>query len=129
MDGLISEKTVDLNRAAGTYDIFTATGGDMVVEWASVYIVVAPGGALTSIRIHTNQTTVYDFLTAAEGAVAGLLVQKTMQPAELGACGKCQLKSGQKIQVTIGGGAGGAGTLANLVVKYRPTTVGSGLLL
>lgn len=124
---LIKEATLSLNQAANTYDLFTASG-DVLIQNMSVYCTAAAGGALTSVSIQTNQTTPYVFMTTGEGAVGSLLAQANITMAKQATNLKPQIRSGQKIQATIAGGASATGTL-KVVVQWYPLPGGNGMLV
>ena len=108
--------TANLAQAAGTYDLATATGGDVLVDLQTLAIYVATAGAtLTSVSIQSNQTNATVILSAVEGAVANLIAQKNLVRA-IPVIGGLLLKSGQKLQYTLVG-VTGTGSL-NVVVPF-----------
>lgn len=114
-----AEKAVNNAQAAGTYDLFTATG-DVLVEVNRYYQITA-GATFTSLSIQTNDTTPFVIMSAAEGAVANLTAQKDVTTANTIA--PFLLQSGKKIQMTIVGATGtGTGMLA---LQYTPVTTGA----
>ncbi len=112
------EALVNLNQVAGTYDLVTASG-DVLIVGLSLYVSVA-GVGFTSVSLQTNQTNATTLLSAAEGVVANVVVEKNMAFAF--AAFPVQLRSGQKIQYTIVGD-GAAGEIS-VVFVYRSTTEG-----
>jgi hypothetical protein len=117
--------TANLAQAAGTYDLGTATGGDLLVDAYNVAIFVTTAGAtFTSVAIQTDQTTPAVFLTAAEGALANLTVNKNLIHAVT--IGSFLIKSGSKIRYTIVG-ATGTGAL-QVGIVYAPLTAGATLV-
>lgn len=112
-------KTIDLNQAAGTYDLFTgAFAGENIIKSVSFKVSSgAVGGALTSISIQTNDATPYTFISAAEGAVANLTSEANISWASGGAI--CVLNASKKIQLTIGGGAHGVSKICTVFVEYE----------
>jgi hypothetical protein len=119
--GLILEKTINLAQAAGTYDLFTATG-TIFVEDINLFCTVV-GATLTSVSVSTNDTVRTVILTAVEGAVANVVAGTNMQPATKGK--SFRLLSGGKIQYIIIGATGTGTILAT--IKYRPISVGATL--
>ena len=115
------ETTEDLNQAAGTYDLFTATGGDMRVNSLIIRMPnEACSGSVTSISIQTDTTTAHTFVSSASGAVGNLTAE-----AELAGDGPKLLKSGEKIQITIAGGAHGSTYTTEIHVEAEPLDAGA----
>lgn len=113
----------NLAQAAGTYDLGTASGGDILIDLQKLAMYVATVGAtFTSVSIQTNQTSTTTILSAVEGAVANLIAQKNLVRA-IPVIGGLMLKSGQKLQYTIIG-ATGTGSL-NVVIPYMPISMGA----
>ena len=107
-------------QAAATYDLATATGGDVLVTVNKFYQITA-GATFTSLAIQTNDTTAFPIMSAAEGALANLTAAK--QIATANNLAPFILKSGKKIQMTIAGSTGtGTGTLA---LEFIPITAGA----
>jgi len=120
----IAEFTADLIRAAGTYDLCTASG-DVHINLADIAVYVRIAGAtITSVSIQTNQTNPTIILSAAEGAVANLLVEKNLTRAIAG-CQSITLRSGQKLQYTIIG-LTGSGEL-KVVIPFLAITPAANL--
>lgn len=118
--------TANLAQAAATYDLCTASGGDLVIDLQRLAIYVATAGAtLTSVSIQTNQTNITTILSAVEGAVANLIAQKNLVRA-IPVIGGLLLKSGQKLQYTIVG-VTGTGSL-QVAVPFLPLTSGATLV-
>ena len=118
--------TANLAQAAATYDLCTASGGDILIDLYTLGIYVhAAGATFTSVSIQTNQTNNTIIMSAVEGAVANLIAQKNIVRA-IPVIGGLVLKSGQKIQYTIVG-ATGTGTL-NVLIPFIPITAGATLV-
>lgn len=116
----IAATTIDLNQAAGTYDLFTGTA--QVVRLKSLNIKMptgAAGGALTSISIQTDDATPGIIISAANGAVANLTSE-----ADLGWTGTLYIAVGTKIQLTIAGGAHGGEYICDVIAEYRAVISG-----
>ena len=112
--------TIDLNQAAGSYDLFTGTTQDVVVERLVIRTPnIVAGGALTSISIQTDDATPQIFIDAADGVVANLTAE-----AQLGYVGIALIKTGTKIQLTIAGGAHGAAYVCDVIAEYRAIVTG-----
>lgn len=112
--------TANLAQAAGTYDLCTAQG-DVLIDptWLSIYVQTA-GATFTSVAIQTNQTNATTIMTAGEGAVANLTVQRNV-PHALPTAQGITLKNGQKLQYTITG-ATGTGSLQVFVPFFGVTS-------
>jgi hypothetical protein len=120
----VKATTIDLNQAANTYDLFTCATQPVMLS--SLVIRMSGGavaGAVTSISIQTNDATPQVLITAAQGAVANLLNQ-----AQLFWSGnKTYLAVGQKIQLTIAGGAAGVAKVCDVVCEYESVVTGGTL--
>lgn len=103
--------TANLSQAAATYDLCTATGGDVFIKNISVFSGVAAGG-LTSVSISTNNTTADTVL--ASTLLAVLTGGKNLTPLTT----ITLLASTKKIQYTIVG-TGNAGTLLVTIEYYQ----------
>lgn len=116
--------TANLAQAAGTYDLCTATGGDVSIDMynISLYVVTA-GATFTSVSVQTNQTNPTVVLTSAEGAVANIIAQKNLVRSVT--VGSLLLASGQKLQYTIAG-ATGTGSL-KVAMAFMPLANGATL--
>lgn len=116
--------TANLAQAAGTYDLCTATGGDVLIDMYNISLYVATAGAtFTSVSFQTNQTNPTVILTSTEGAVANLTAQKNLVRAVT--VGSLLLKSGQKLQYTIAG-ATGTGSI-QVAIAFMPLANGATL--
>ena len=120
----VKATTIDLNQAANTYDLFTCATQPVMLS--SLVIRMSGGlvaGAVTSISIQTNDATPQVLITAVQGAVANLLNQ-----AQLFWSGnKAYLAVGQKIQLTIAGGAAGVAKVCDVVCEYEAIVSGGTL--
>lgn len=117
----VKYNTVDLIKVAGTYDIVTSTN-DVLIEEIALYVITA-GVDFTSVSIQTNQTNATEILSAADGAVANIVIQKNI-PTTLTRY-PFVLRNGQKIQYTLIGN-GTAGSIY-MITSWRPITGGSKL--
>ena len=114
--------TIDLNQAAATYVLFTATTQDVAVEKLVIRMPAnAVGGAVTSIAIQTDDTTAQVFISAADGVVANLTAE-----AQLAWTGMILLDAGTSatIGLTIAGGAAGVARVCDVVAEYRAVVNG-----
>ena len=115
--GVLKAFTANLAQAAATYDLATATGGDVILEWAIVYVTTA-GATFTSVSIQSNDTTPVTILSAAEGAVANVTVGKNLKLFSSAAF----IASGKKLQYSIIGVTGTG--LLTVAVLSRPVVAG-----
>lgn len=108
--------TFNIGQAAGTYDLGTVSGGDILILQVAPYNSVA-GAGLTSASIQTNDTGVTTILatTLLAALTGGLNLSLFNTPFVL--------PSGKKIQGTVVG-IGSAGTI-KLAVRYQPLTSGA----
>jgi len=103
--------TVSLSQSAGTYDIFTATGGDVFIKRIVPYVDSAAAG-LTSITLQTDDTSSVSILSST--LLAALTAGKNLSPFTT----PILLKSGKKGQITIVG-IGSGGSLKVAVEFYK----------
>ena len=118
----IKPTTIDLNQAAATYDLVTATSGDVLVESLVLRCPVDcsdDAGAFTGISIQTDDTTAQVFISQANGVKANLTDQ-----SQIAWTGAILLKATKKIQLTIYGGAADEATVCDIVAKYRAVVSG-----
>lgn len=120
---VVKEFSLNAIQAAATYDLATATGGDIYIKSAKVYVGTAVTN-LTSLSIQTNSTTVFSIMTSTEGLLAGLTADKMVTTVF---SGPLFLASTKKIQYTIAGTTPGAGTV-KLVVEFMRCAPGADLV-
>ena len=118
----VKEFTVNCAQAAGTYDLCTATGGDIVIHDMNFPVTVS-GATFTSVAIQTNDAVPWVIMTAIEGAVANIIAGTNLQPANKGK--SFTLVSGKKIQYTL---VGSTGTGTILVPIYFSPAGSTGTL-
>lgn len=115
--------TANLAQAAATYDLCTASGGDVLIDLQKLAIYVATAGAtLTSVSIQSNQSNITTILSAVEGGVANLIAQKNLVRV-IPVIGGLLLASGQKLQYTIVG-LTGTGSLT-VAIPFMAMTAGA----
>ena len=114
-DSIPVQFTANLAQAAGTYDLCTASGGDVFIIDFNVYVATA-GAVLTSVQIKTDQTNPVDIMSAVEGAVANLGAQKNVVIAR---SQPILLRTGQKIVYTIVGATGSGSLVCTFVCNSR----------
>lgn len=119
-NSVVQPGTVDLHNIAGDYDLFTATGGSVYVEYFSItmpLVTVADDvGGITGISVQTDTTTVIILLAAAAGVKANLTSLAVFTYAT-----PFTLPVGKKIQLTLIGGTADANpTTCITSCRYRP---------
>jgi len=120
---LIPQFTMNLAQAANTYDLCTASGGDVVVWGMNVYCTVV-GATWTSVTIQSDSTTAFVFMDATQGARANFTAGKDVALTWT-QVSKCLVRSGNKIRYTIAGSTG-TGTA---VVTVMAQSVNGGILI
>jgi hypothetical protein len=117
-NSVVQPGSIDLNQAANTYDLFTATGGSVYVEYFSITMPATPDvtndATITSIAVVTDTTTVLTLLSAAAGAKANLVANTVFSYAL-----PFTLPVGKKIRLTIAGGAADGATVCITSCRYR----------
>ena len=122
---LQKEVVISLIHVVGTYDVLTAVG-DVMILGQETFVKVA-GVGFVSIELLTNQTTTVQIMTAAEGAVANITIDKNLLGLTMPNNQRFQLRAGEKIRLKVNGTDGTAGEL-RMVVEYRPITGGATLV-
>ena len=119
----IAKTTEDLNQAEATYDLFTGTTQDVLLESLLIRMPnIVAGGAITSISIQTDDATPQILLSATDGAVANLVAEAQLAWQNFNA--PILIKVGKKVQLTIAGGAHGVAYVCDIVAKTRAVTSG-----
>ena len=115
--------TIDLNQAAGTYDLFTGTSQDILVNSLIFRMPnedISSNSTLATISITTDDATPQVFIPKASGVVTNLTAEAQLAAAINGVI----VKTGKKIQLTIEGGAVGYSVVADIVAEHRAVTNG-----
>jgi len=115
--------TMNQAQAANTYDLCTATGGDVIIWGMSVFCTVA-GTNWTSVTIQSDATTNFVFVDATQGARANFTAGKDV-PITWAQVTKPLVRSGNKIRYTIAGTTGVGTALVTVVC----TSVNGGILI
>ena len=115
--------TMNLAQAANTYDLCTATGGDVIIWGMNVYCTVV-GATWTSVTIQSDATTNFVFMNATEGARANFTAGKDV-PLTWTQVAKALIRSGNKIRYTIAGSTGTGTALVTVLCQ----SVNGGILL
>lgn len=110
--------TIDLNQAAGDYDLYTAGLSDVEILDLTVIIPADltgdAAGSLTAISVQSTDSVPVEFISATAGAVANLTANKYLQYN----AGET-VAGGKKIQLTIAGGATEAAQVCTVFIAYR----------
>jgi hypothetical protein len=114
----VAVTTIDLNQAAGDYDLFDAPAAtDITIMTLAIIIPAdltgAAAGSLTSISIQSTDTTPVVFISSTAGAKA-----KLTAGAHLIYNGGDVVESGKKIQLSIAGGATSAAQVCRVYITY-----------
>ncbi len=121
----IASTTIDLDQIAGTYDLFTGTTQDVLLEALTIRLPnvnVSDDATITSISIQTDDVTAHTLIASDAGAKASLTAEAQLAYPMF--CGSLIIKIGTKIQLTIAGGAADATTVCDVVARYRAVTSG-----
>ena len=113
----VATTTEDLQQAANTYDLFTATGANVLIEnftFTLPNVNCADDATITSISIVTDETVVRTLVTTTQGAKANLTANAAFTYST-----PFTLPVGKKIRLTIAGGASDAPTVCTATVKYQ----------
>ena len=114
--------TIDLQQAAASYDLFTGTTQDVMLEKLVIRLPnvdVSDDATITSITIQTDDVTPQVIIDATAGDVAKLTAE-----AQLAWTGAILIKVGTKIQLTIAGGAADDPTVCDVVAEFRAVAGG-----
>lgn len=124
-EGRLVPTTIDLNQAAAAYDLYTAATQAVLVKGLMLRMPTgAAGGALTSIAVATDDATPAIFIDSDVGQVANLVSEM-----QLSWEGRIYLKVGQKIQLTIAGGAHGSAYVVDVVAEAEAVVDGGNLTI
>lgn len=123
---LTARKVINLNQAASSYDLFTATTQNCFIDHLGLYVPVDVSGVetFTGISVQSTDTTPVVFIAQASGVKANLTLN-----AVLTYRGPAVVEATKKIQLTIYGGATGLDCNAIVFVSYRPVVAGGYLLI
>jgi len=106
----------DINQAAGTYDICTATDNPILVNGVVVMALDdhSGKGTYTGISVQSDYTTNQVIISQGNGVAANLTSY-----SQLAWDGEIYLGTGKKLQYTVYGGAIGSASLMTSIVRYR----------
>lgn len=122
----VIKTTIDLAQAAAAYTLFTADTDDLMLESITIRLPdvdVSDDSSITSIKIHTDDTTEILFIGTTDGAKANLTAEQ-----QLAWAGMAYINLGTIIQLTIAGGAADAATVCEVVATWRPVNNGGRLI-
>ncbi len=125
----LASTTEDLNQAAASYDLFTGTDVDVVLNSLTLRnasVDCSDDATFTGISIQTDDATPAIIILQADGVKANLTSESAIA-WEAGSAG-IFIKVGTKIQLTIYGAASDAPCVLDIVAVYRSTGNGSGTL-
>ena len=114
--------TIDLQQAAGSYDLATCGVAAVIIE---SFIIALPNvnasddAALTGITVQTDHATPQVIIDGVTGDMLELTAEN-----QLFWIGKTYLGVGDKVQLTIAGGAADAATVCNVTIQYRAVAAG-----
>ena len=114
----VAVTAIDLNQAAGDYDLFDAPATSDITVFSLVVIIPADltgaaAGSLTAISIQSTDDTPVEFVSATAGAKA-----KLTAGAHLIYAGHGVVAATKKIQLTIAGGATTAAQVCQVYMTY-----------
>lgn len=115
---LTAYPSADLAAGINTFTILTATGGDILIQ-SIVVFVSAAGVTVTSASIQTDNTTVDQILSTAEGLLANLTAGKNLKVFSTPTI----LPSGKRIRYTVAGSPGTG--MLKLAITYIPLSAGA----
>lgn len=117
----VNYKQISLNQAAAAYDVMTATTQALFIDAVIVHVPdnLSAVETFTGISVQTNDDSSIEILSSTAGAKAKLTGNFFHVYR-----GPVVTASTKKIQLTIGGGAAGAGKVADITVLWRPLVAG-----
>jgi len=117
----VNYKQISLNQEASAYDVMTATTQALFIDAVIVHVPdnLSAVETFTGISVQTNDDSSIEILSSTAGAKAKLTGNFFHVYR-----GPVVTASTKKIQLTIGGGAAGAGKVADITVLWRPLVAG-----
>lgn len=119
----VQNTTIDLQQAAGPYDLYEATTGYVFVERFTITLPnvnCADDATISSIKIDSDTTPAVALLTAVQGAKANLTANASFSYVT-----PFTMPTGKKIILTIAGGASDAATVCTVRCRYTPVIPGA----
>jgi hypothetical protein len=120
INSIIIPTTIDLQQAAGTYTLYTATGGTVYIESFTLTLPnvdCSDDVNITSISVVNDMPTVVTLISATQGAKANLTANASFSYSTPFA-----LTVGKKINLIIAGGAADAATVCTVSCRYSVVT-------
>lgn len=120
-ESTVNYKQISLNQAAATYDVMTATAQNLFIDAVIIHVPddLSAVATFTGISVATDDVSAIEILAAAAGAKASLTGNFHAVYR-----GPAVTAATKKIQLTITGGAAGAGKVADISVLWRPLVAG-----
>jgi len=117
----VNYKQISLAQAAAAYDVMTATAQNLFIDAVIVHVPddLSEVATFTGISVQTDDGSPIEILSSTAGAKANL-TGNFFHVYE----GPVVTASTKKVQLTIGGGSAGAGTVADITVIWRPLVAG-----
>jgi len=114
-------KQISLAQAAGAKDVMTATAQNLFIDAVIVHVPddLSEVATFTGISVQTDDDSAIELLSSTAGAKANLTGDFFHVFT-----GPSVTASTKKVQLTIGGGSAGTGTVANISVLWRPVVAG-----
>lgn len=120
-DTLTASTTININQAAGSDTLFTATDQAIRLDFLGVYVPVdVSGGGASSISVETDAVTPIELITSTQGAKANLTAG-----AILTYSGPAIVPAADNIQLTIAGEATGTDCTCTVWMSYRAVVDGA----
>ena len=120
-ESTVNYKQISLDQAAGAYNVMTATTQNLFIDAVIVHVPddLSAVATFTGISVATDDAAQIDILSSTAGAKAKLTGNFFHVYR-----GPVVTASTKKIQLTIDGGAAGAGKVADITVLWRPLVAG-----
>jgi hypothetical protein len=120
-ESTVNYKQISLDQAAGAYNVMTATTQNLFIDAVIVHVPddLSAVATFTGISVATDDAAQIDILSSTAGAKAKLTGNFFHVYR-----GPVVTASTKKIQLTIDGGAAGAGKVADVTVLWRPLVAG-----
>jgi len=114
-------KQISLAQVAGAKDVMTATAQNLFIDAVIVHVPddLSEVETFTGISVQTDDDSAIELLSSTAGAKANLTGDFFHVFT-----GPSVTASTKKVQLTIGGGSAGTGTVANISVLWRPVVAG-----
>ncbi|MBT7080146.1 MAG: hypothetical protein HN929_01545 [Chloroflexi bacterium] len=120
-ESTVNYKQISLNQVAADYSVMTATAQALFIDAVIVHVPddLSAAAGFTSIAIATDDVAPIEILSAANGAKANLTGDFYYVYT-----GPVVTAATKIVEVTIAGGAAGAGSEVDVTVLWRPLVAG-----